>query len=493
MGITVAYMKSTIFSGALALVSIVGLTTCGRISDTAEKIQQVENNLTTVIQSENDGTYNLKDRMTYYHIHGVSIAIIHNYKIEWAKGYGWADDSLKIPVTTQTLFQAGSISKSLNSVGVLKLAQDKKIDLYTDINTYLRSWKFPHAPLSKGKKLTIANLLSHTGGLTVHGFGGYEKGDAIPTILQVLDGKKPANSPAVRSMYEPGLKYEYSGGGITISQLIVMDITHEPYEKFMYDNVLKPLGMTASTYQQPPTDKAPKLVSAAYYSDGKQVKGKYHIYPEQAAAGLWTNPTDLCKYIIETQLAYMGKSHKVLSQQMTNLMLTPYANESAALGVFIDSYPDSTKYFEHGGVDEGFISQYYGSIEDGNGLVIMVNTANGGNLIPEIVNSIAKVYGFKYLNHSKTIKTVDVPDSVLQNYSGQYELEPRYILTISKEDGNLFVQATGQEKVEIFPESESKFFLKIVDAEIEFIKGDKGQITKLILNQNGIHDAKKVK
>jgi CubicO group peptidase (beta-lactamase class C family) len=379
------------------LVSITGLNTCSQTNDTDEKIHQVETNLTANIQSGGDSTYNLKDRMAYYHIHGVSIAIIHNYKIEWAKGYGWADDSLKIPVTAQTLFQAGSISKSLNSVGVLKLAQDKKIDLYTDINTYLSGWKFPYDSLSKRKKITVANLLSHTGGLTVHGFGGYEKGDPIPTIEQVLDGKKPANSAAVRSMYEPGLKYEYSGGGITISQLIVMDITHEPYDKFMYDNVLKPLGMTASTYQQPPIDKHPKLVSAAYYPDGKEVKGKYHTYPEQAAAGLWTNPTDLCKYIIETQLAYVGRSHKVLSRQMTSLRLTPYVDKNAALGVFIDSYPDGTKYFGHGGVDEGFISQYYGSLKGGNGLVIMVNTANGGSLIPEIVNSIAKVYGLKNL------------------------------------------------------------------------------------------------
>jgi CubicO group peptidase (beta-lactamase class C family) len=485
-------MKLTIFSFGLALVSITCLSAHAQ-TGTAEKIHQVENNLVANIRSEGDSTCNLKDRMAYYHIHGVSIAVIHNYKIEWAKGYGWADDSLKIPVTTQTLFQAGSISKSLNSVGVLKLAQDKKIDLYTDINTYLSGWKFPYDSLSKGKKITIANLLSHTGGLTVHGFGGYEKGDTIPTIEQVLDGKKPANSPAVRSMYEPGLKYEYSGGGITISQLIVMDITHEPYDKWMYDNVLKPLGMTASTYQQPPTDKDPKLISAAYYPNGKEVKGKYHIYPEQAAAGLWTNPTDLCKYIIETQLAYEGKSHKVLSQQMTSLRLTPYVDKNAALGVFIDSYPDGTKYFEHGGVDEGFISQYYGSLEDGNGLVIMVNTANGGSLIPEIVNSIAKVYGFKDLNHSKIIKTVVVPDTVLQSYTGQYELVPKFILTISKEGSNMFGQATGQEKLEIFPESQSKFFLKAFDAEIEFVKDDKGGVTKLVLYQNGMHEAKKIK
>jgi len=486
-------MRSSALLSVLAFVFFIPLSAGAQTIDTAEKIKQVETNLVANIQAYGDSTWTLKGRMAYYHIQGVSIAIVHNYKIEWAKGYGWADDSLKIPVTTQTLFQAGSISKSLNSIGVLELVQDKKLDLYTDINTYLQNWKFPYDSLSKGKKITIANLLSHSAGLTVHGFGGYEKADTIPTIEQVLDGKKPANSPAVRSMYEPGLKFEYSGGGTTIAQLIVMDVTHKPYDKYMYDNVLKPLGMTASTYQQPPVDKSPRLISAAYYPNGKEVPGKYHIYPEQAAAGLWTNPTDLCKYIIETQLAYAGRSHKVLSQQMTSLRLTPYVDKNAALGVFIDNYPDGTKYFEHGGVDEGFISQYYGSLEDGNGVVVMTNTANGGAIIPEIVNSVAKVYGFKDLNHSKVIKTVTVADSVLQSYTGQYELAPKFIITITKEGNNLFGQATGQGKLQIFPETQSKFFLKTVDAEVEFIKDDKGQVTKLVLYQNGAHNAKKVK
>ena len=123
----------------------------------------------------------------------------------------------------------------------------------------------------------------------------------------------------VRSMYEPGLKSEYSGGGITISQLIVMDVTHQPYDKYMYDNVLKPLGMTGSTYSQPPAGNIkPELLATGLFLWWQQeLTGKYHIYPEQAAAGLWTNPTDLSKYIIETQLAYAGKSHKVLDQQTT--------------------------------------------------------------------------------------------------------------------------------------------------------------------------------
>jgi len=486
-------MKSAIFSFAFAGILFFQLTSCAQTVDTAEKIKQVESNLVPNIRAEGEPAYSIKDRMAHYNIQGVSIAVIHNYKIEWAKGYGWADKDKQVPVTAQTLFQAGSISKSLNSVGVLKLAQDKKIGLYTDINSYLKSWKFPYDSLAKGKKITIANLLSHSAGLTVHGFGGYQKGDAIPTIEQVLDGKKPANSDPVRSMYEPGLKFEYSGGGTTISQLIVMDATGQAYHKYMYDNVLKPLGMTSSTSQPPPSDKAPELISTAYYPDGKEVPGKYHIYPEQAAAGLWTNPTDLSKYIIETQLAYAGKSHKVLDKQMTSLRLTPYNDKSAALGVFINAFPDGTKYFQHGGVDEGFISQYYGSFEGGNGVVVMVNTANGGELIPEIINSVASVYGFKGLNNSKQVKTAVLADAVLQEYTGQYELGQQFILTVTKDGNGLYAQATGQGKFAITPESQSRFFSKEVGIELEFVRDDQGTVTKMVLYQNGAHKAKKIK
>jgi CubicO group peptidase (beta-lactamase class C family) len=457
----------------------------------SEKIQQVEKNLIPNIQNENDVPMTIQDRMAFYQVHGVSVAVIRNYKTEWAKGYGYADDSLKIPVTPQTLFQAASISKSINSVGVLKLVQDKKINLYTDINTYLTSWKFPYDSLSKNKKITIANLLSHTAGLTVHGFGGYEKGKKIPTIEQILDGKKPANSDAIRSMYAPGIKSEYSGGGITISQLIVMDITHQAYDKFMYDNVLKPLGMTSSTYVQPPLNIKSTLLATAYRDNGKAIKGNYHVYPEQAAAGLWTNPTDLSKYIIETQLALQGKSGKVLNQQTTWLRLTPYIDKNAALGVFIDSLQDGVKYFEHGGANEGFRCQYYGSLEGGNGIVVMINSDNA-NIMNEIVNSVAKVYDFKGLNRSRLRKEVTVADTVLQKYTGKYELAQGFILTITRDGNSLFGQGTGQGKVQLFAESSSKFFLKVVDAEVEFIKDEKGRVIKAILYQNGIHDAKKV-
>ncbi|NCD71315.1 serine hydrolase [Mucilaginibacter agri] len=459
---------------------------------TANKIHEVETNLVGVIQIEGEKPHTIQEQLVHYKAPGISIAVIQNYKIAWAKGYGWADEEQKIPVTEKTLFQAASISKSLNGVGVLKLVQDKKLDLYTDINTYLTSWKFPYDSLSKGKKITVANLLSHTAGLNVHGFNGYEQGKPLPTITEILDGKAPANSPRIRSMYAPGLKSEYSGGGIMISQMIVMDVTHHTYAEYMKQNVLQPLGMTSSTYEQPPFGIKPALLTTAYGPLEKPLTGKYHIYPEQAAAGLWTNPTDLAKYVIETQLAYEGKSAKVLNQQTTKLRLTPYLNKNAALGVFIDNL-DSTKYFQHSGGNEGFRCIYYGSLEGGNGVVIMVNSDNG-QIISEVINSVAKVYGFKGLYNSTIKKSAIVADADLQSLVGYYELAPKFILSITKEGNQLYAQASGQGKFRINPESQTKFYTVDFPSDFEFIKDNNGVVTSVVLLQNGQkHEAKRMK
>ncbi|WP_343690447.1 serine hydrolase [Chitinophaga sp.] len=456
-----------------------------------EKIAQVETNLVGTIQLADEKPWTIAERMVHYKIPGLSIAVIQNYKLVWAKGYGWANDSLKIPVTTKTLFQAASISKSLNGVGVLKLVQDKKLDLYTDINTYLTSWHFPYDSIANGKKITIANLLSHTAGLTVHGFEGYTPGAPLPTVVQILNGEQPANSARVRSMYAPGIKSEYSGGGTVISQLIVMDVTHMPYADYMKKEVLLPLGMTTSTFSQPPVDTKPTLLATGYRGDGTPVKGNYHIYPEQAPAGLWTNPTDLAKYIIETQLAYEGRSAKVLNQATTRLRLTPYLDKSAALGVFIDT--DSVGYFEHGGANDGFRSQYYGSLKDGNGLVVMVNSDNGG-ILQEVTNSVAKVYGFKGLYQSTVKTSVTVPDSILKSYVGQYELTPNFIITIYKEGKVIYAQATRQGSFELVAETQTRFFPREFAAYLEFTADTTGKINALILYQNGQQqEAKKIK
>lgn len=447
-----------------------------------EKIKKFESNLGLWVQIGNR-QFTLADRMRSNHVNGVSIALIKDYKIEWAKGYGWADSAEQRPVTINTLFQAGSISKSLNGVGILRLVQEGKLNLDSDINIYLKSWKFPYDSLSKGRKITIANLLSHSAGLTVHGFDGYEKGYAIPTLIQILNGENPANNKAIRSMYEPSLKSEYSGGGITISQLILQDVTGLPYDTYMWSNVLKPMGMSNSFYAQPPPADKENLLATGYYNDGAAVKGKYHIYPEQAAAGLWTNPTDLAKYIIETQLSLKGKSNKVLSPETTRLRLTPYIDSSAALGVFIIK-KGNEKYFNHSGSDEGFVAEYYGSMENGNGVVVMANTDNGA-LLSEIVNSLASVYNWKDFYTPKIKNIVTVNSEILKSYVGNYKLH-RDTLNVTLEKEGLMIRLDSKTQYKIYFTSDTDFFiLEMAGSEQKFTKDNSNKIIGFDISDNG--------
>lgn len=389
------------------------------LEDIAAKIKRVENSLTpSLIFGDSLPNYNLEQRMKETMTKGLSIAVIRNYQIEWAKGYGWADEAEKRKVNTETRFQAASISKSLNSMGILKLVEQGKLDTAADINNYLKSWKFPYDSLSKNKRITILNLLSHTASLDIHGFPGYDRNDTIPSLLQVLDGERPANTKKVRSIGQPGKAFRYSGGGTTITQQMLIDITGSKYADWMQQNVLKPLGMKNSSYRQPPVDTS--NLATGYYNDGKPVNGKYHVYPEMAAAGLWTTPTDLAKYIIDCQLTLRGKKGKVLSTPMMKTRMTPYIDKNAALGVFVEKKGDRN-WFNHNGGNEAFLCTSWGSMEGGDGVVIMIN-GEDFSVVTELMNSVAREYNWTGFFNPEFRKVISIHRDTLATYTGNFKM-----------------------------------------------------------------------
>ena len=447
-----------------------------------DRIERVENGLTSWVQTPSlNLKWSIEERMLSYKVPGVSIAVINDYKIEWVKGYGWADVDEQRPVTAQTRFQAASISKSLNAVGVLRLAQDGVIDLNSDINQYLTSWKFPYDSITGDKKITMLNLLSHTAGLTIHGFPGYAKGVALPAITDILDGRAPANTGAVRSQSEPEIRAQYSGGGTTILQLIVEDITRQPYAEYMHNRVFTPMKISGSSYSQPPLADA-RLLATAYIANMEEVQGKYHIYPEQAAAGLWTNPTDLAKYVIELQLAYAGRSGKLFSQETARLMLTPFMENNATIsgglaapGLFIERMGDET-YFQHSGSNRGFLCQYYGSLSNGKGVVVMTNASNSG-IIREIINSVATVYNWKEFYNPIVKETITPLD--LDKYQGKYITSNGSTYDIFRRDNELFI--SNNLPRQIYFTSEADFFVTEARGDYKFLFDDSGKVTGFII------------
>jgi CubicO group peptidase (beta-lactamase class C family) len=459
-------------------------------AETQQHIKAVESGLLPgiVLKDDPHPQHSLSERMAALHVNGVSIAVIHHGVMEWAQGFGVASVGGPV-VTADTLFQAGSISKPLAAMAALRQVQDGKLTLDADVNTYLTSWKVPEAAVAGGKPVTLRELLSHTGGTTVHGFPGYATDAPVPTLVQVLDGEKPANTPAIRVEAAPGSKWNYSGGGYTIMQQVLLDVTKQPFPKLLHDTVLAPIGMTHSTYQQPLPAELRASAAIPYEADGKPVAGGAHMYPEMAAAGLWTTPTDLARFLIEVQHSLKGEWNHVLSQQMTKQMLTKGMGDYG-LGLAIGGSA-TNPHFGHGGVNAGFESTMTAYEQDGEGAVVMTNAQGGSRLADEVMRSIAVAYHWPDFQ-PRVRAAVAIDPKILAGYVGTYELSPEFSLTVTVEDGHLMVQGSAQDKVAAAAESETKFFSTAFDADIEFVKDDQGHVTHLMLRQNG-HEMKALK
>lgn len=323
-------------------------------------------------------------------IAGLSLAIIDHSQIVKMAAYGVIDKQTKAPVTTNTLFQAGSISKPVSSFGVLHLVDEKKVSLDEDVNSKLKTWKVPDNEFTKEEKVTLRRILSHNAGLTVHGFPGYNVLHAMPTLVEVLNGEKPANTAAIRVDIPPGSKVRYSGGGFTVMQEMVIDVTGEPFARFERETVLGPLGMTNSTFEQPPPKSIATNSAHGYFPNGDPVKGWWHVYPEMAAAGLWTTPTDLARYAIAVQESFAGATNPVVSQKLTREMLTPQ-KENVGLSLMLERSGKNLR-FKHGGRDEGFDALLVAYAEQGFGAMLMINSNDNTGALERIVELIAREY-----------------------------------------------------------------------------------------------------
>jgi len=364
-------------------------------------------------QFSSDSLYN---RMRYYHTPGVSVAVINDGKLEWARGFGVKDFNSNDSIGIHTLFEAGSVSKPVFALGVMKLKQDGTLDLDKDVNQYLKSWKIP-SNNDWQPVITLRQLLGHTAGTTVHGFPGYTKTEKIPSLPQVLNGSKPANTNAVRVNILPGTQFRYSGGGITIGQLTVMDIEGKSFPEIMREKLFDPLKLEYSTYEQPLPDSKEQLASTASPWKGQPINGRYHVYPEMAAAGLWTNPSELALLVLEVQKALDGKSSFFKKETIDEMLKPQKVAPHIGIGFFLESKGDSTR-FGHNGWDEGFVALLTAYKKSGKGAIIMVNSNEGYSIMDELARAIAKEYNWPdFLPSSKknAMESAEKPD-----YSGSY-------------------------------------------------------------------------
>ena len=409
-----------------------------------EEIRAIESGLipNIIVKGEEPEYYSILERMEFHRVPGVSIAVVHEGKLRWAKGYGVANTETGDSVTSSTIFQAGSISKPVAALAALKLAEEGRVDLDTDVNEYLKSWRVKENGFTEEQKVTLRLLLTHSAGMTVHGFPGYTQKDKFPSINKVLKGK--GNTPRIEVDTIPGSLWRYSGGGYTVMEKVVEDVTGLPLEQYLEREILGPMGMTRSTYTQPLPEELFHTASAAYDREGKVYEGLWHNYPEQAAAGLWTTPSDLAIYCIEIQQILAGKPDGILKQETVEGMISKHTGDWG-LGPSLRWEGDSLR-FGHGGKNAGFTASMTAFAYTGDAVIIMTPADNGGPLISEIQHTLSDYYDLGY-SEPRVVETMELSNSELQEFVGTY----RYVEE---------VPGIGEYLIEVSIEGE---FLKVTD------------------------------
>ena len=445
----------------------------------------VENGLTTLlrIRDREPERYTLRDRMEKYRVPGVSLAVVEGGAIAWVGAYGVVEVGTSEPVTPETLFQAASISKPVAALAALRLVEEGVLELDAPVNRYLQGWQIPENGFTAARPVTLRHLLTHTGGLTVHGFPGYAAGLPLPSVVAILDGATPSNTRPVRVDTLPGSLWRYSGGGYTILQKVLEDVTGKPFPTLLRELVLDPVGMTLSSYDQPLTPERQRYASRGHLSAGTPVEEGWHLYPEMAAAGLWTNATELARLALEVQAAWRGEAGRILSPDMARAMLTPGPGEWG-LGFTISQ--EGAPRFAHGGSNHGFKAQFMAFREEGRGVVVMTNGDQGTRLAQEIVQAVAEVYGWP-VPGPREVEVASLSPELLARVAGHYsvDLPGRTVPVAVEVEGDHLRIRTGEGSPgdEYFPLSETRFVDLSSGEEVETVLDAAGRVVELVVQR----------
>jgi CubicO group peptidase (beta-lactamase class C family) len=415
-----------------------GCNTEGRIK---KQIAEVENNLLPANIFEGEKPYNIQERMELYKVPGVSITVIKDFKIQWTKHYGLADQELNIPVTDQTIFNIGSLSKAVAAFTTLSIIEKGELDLDEDVNQRLTSWKIPQNEFTEEAIITPRLLMNHSSGAMFYPGAIYTR-ENFPTITQYLKGEAPAHKPPTIIDRTPGTEFAYSNPGFSILQQLIEDIAHEKYHKIAQKNIFNVLDMQNTTVEQPIPLELEKYASAGHYVFGRKYPEKHYYYPNAAAGGVWTTTEDYAKFIVEIQKSYHGKSNKVISQDLVREMIKPHVSKNYGLGVFIRG----EDYFGHMGDNAGFFASFLSHNTNGNGVVVFTNSNSSAELLREITNAVVKVYDWEGLL-PEPYKIQAFSDDEKIKIAGRYKIGSDQILEIELKDGELILPAYENEKL----------------------------------------------
>ena len=468
----VSSMKGT----ALMAAALLGSTPALAAGGESDRIDHILAHLQPPVRIEGRVVidHTLAEEMAAHHVPSISIAVADHGRIVWARAYGLADVAANRPANVRTLYQAGSISKPVAASGALRLVQDGMLALDVPANRELKSWQVPENSFTKDHPVTLRHLLTHTGGLTVHGFPGYAAGTPAPSVVQVLAGEAPANTPAVVVASQPGSAWNYSGGGFTIAQLMMTDAAGQSFPELMRERVLEPLGMSDSTYEQPLPQARVANAASGYQRGGAPVEGRFHTYPEMAAAGLWTTPTDLAKWAVGLGQAYTGASTSLMSQASAKAMLTPGLG-GWGLGLEVGGTGDDL-WFHHSGDDAGFNANLIAWPKGGRVLVAMTNSDEGMVVATEVMQAVAREYGWKGFE-PRVLRAATLTEAQRAETAGSYG----HGMVVISADGPELALTYGGARVDLVPQGDDAFIADPAGANIavKLGRGPDGRVSNI--------------
>ncbi len=433
-------------------------------------MEAVNEHLSRYVILRGSGKADLKlvPQMAALHVPAVSMAAIRNGKIDWAQAFGVVSLG-GAPVSAKTLFGAASISKPVTALGILKLVEERKIDLDVDVNRYLKRWKIPDNQFTAEKKVTVRELLNHTSGIGTYNGDIYDPTQQLPALVELLEGKKPARTAPVRVETVPGTKFAYANGGYLVLYLLIEDVTGESFSRFIKHAVLDPIGMKDSTFDSPLSQDWARRAATAYWGDGTSaIPPTKFVEPNLAAGGLWTTPRDLAKFLIEVQREYSGKSHKVLHQS-TLKTLVQRGQGSWGLGFRVGG-DKQNPYVSHEG-SALFQDDMFIYLQSGSGFVVMTS-GGGGGLAEELMRSAGNVYGFPDFKPIERA-AVPVPPKSLSAFVGTFGF-----VKVAMDGTDLTAEIPeGSRPQRLYAESPTRFFVLDGPQQLSFKANNEGTVT----------------
>lgn len=449
----------------LASLALVLFASCNSSKEQYDKKAALENGMRGKVKflQESEHFSSIKDKMVEYKIPALSLAVINQGKIEWADIYQNANFHDQQNLDSTTIFQAASLSKPVTFLAALRMHSSRKIDLDKNIQDYLRDFVLPQGNQTVENPVTFRNIFSHTSGITPGGYQGYSRNVSMPSDFDILMGNEGVNTPAIEVITPPNKMLAYSGGGYTLAELALQDIFNDKFTNIMKEWILEPAGMTHSEFTQllPASDSM--RVAKGYTYSGDVVEGGWRNHPEQAAAGLWSNATDIAKFMIEIYNAYQGKN-SIFSQNDIESILND-EREGHVYGFILDRSDDDISITHYGG-NAGYRTGMTISLSSGKGLVYLTNSDNGGALGNELLLSASQIFNWHHFKQTEVQRT-HVKSDVLKGLSGSYKWNNQIDLTISYDENK------GQISL-FFPNGDEYKLVPIVSENLDFIHPNTG-------------------